>query len=673
MHQRIPNALYQQVMLLLICCCWAFQGKAQEQRKAVSDSIQLLELSDAFFDQEALPTKANSYQLYHDWRRTGDYNKALTFLHHYWKSIQMVDSLQRDRLEVAIKMAWDFGNVLDNTDTAILFLNHALEELKTLNDSTLLGQTYTYMGFMEQKESHYQVGLDWYLKSVQVKEAVGHKGHLAFSYNLIGQIYKYQGLYEKSLVYHQMAQQNWFENSPKPKVLNMLNMAELYTEMGKPEEGLKRLRETLQASLNQKGHPHLVVIHSAFGKAYLRIGNTDSALVHYQQVLKLVSPKRWKRVCRGNMGLAKVYAAMGQHEQALPYALKVLETAKKYELIKLENGIHGTLQTIYGGLKRYKLAWYHLQQHALLSDSIKSVESQTKVVEIERLFDQEKNEHQIALLELNKVANQEKLAQEKQLRQSMLFFLAFLLMVTGIIAWLWYKVRGSNAMLQAALEQRNILYREMHHRIKNNLQLISTLLFLQSKNLSKKSKKGPKAMLIAQDAIGQMKGRVRSMALVHQKLSFHEAGSWINAGAYLRELVQELLSSLGPDDSLEFLTVDVEDLILDLDTVLSVGLVVNETITNTLKHAFTIDQQGSMNVLFRKEGAQIVLRIADNGKGLSKEELSVNNDSFGLGLIRSLAEKLEASMELMVENGTVLEIRINRFQELEKGLPEGGE
>ncbi len=188
--------------------------------------------------------------------------------------------------------------------------------------------------------------------------------------------------------------------------------------------------------------------------------------------------------------------------------------------------------------------------------------------------------------------------------------------------------------LEASLAEKEVLLREIHHRVKNNLQIVSTLLDLQSDQV-----KDPVALGMFREA----HDRVRSMALIHERLYRSEDLSGVDFSGYVERMVSDLLHAYRKPSESVRLNVEVEVPPLPIDTAIPCGLMLNELITNVLKHAF-LDGEGSLTVRLVADGDRVILSVADDGVGLPTGIGVGDAASFGLQLIETLTHQLRGTV-----------------------------
>ena len=202
--------------------------------------------------------------------------------------------------------------------------------------------------------------------------------------------------------------------------------------------------------------------------------------------------------------------------------------------------------------------------------------------------------------------------------------------------------------LKTSLHEKEILLKEIHHRVKNNMQVISSLLNLQSGYIS-----NAQALEIFQDS----QNRVRSMALIHEKLYRSKNLAEIDLGEYINDLAIHLFRSYKAESKGIALKVRAEDVYLGIDAAVPCGLIINELISNALKHAFPLGHQGEILVELQKDQQQqISLCISDNGIGFPAGLDFRNTGSLGLQLVNTLVRQLDGTIELQNGSGTTFKI-----------------
>lgn len=236
-----------------------------------------------------------------------------------------------------------------------------------------------------------------------------------------------------------------------------------------------------------------------------------------------------------------------------------------------------------------------------------------------------------------------------------IYELVFYYAVTAILIGNSYIIKKSwitkqeVAQLKTQLEQKNMLLKEVHHRVKNNLQTVSSLLSIQSRGVDDENTK---------KLLKNSQRRVLTMAMIHEMLyKKDEHVELVPLAPYLQELSESLIASSNAKNSLDInLELNIPDVNLKVDTIISLGLIVNEIITNSIKYAFNPKEKGIIYLKIEQHTEYTYqLNIGDNGVGFSKENSEKPSNSMGLKLIESLARQIKGDIKKsfdLEENGT---------------------
>lgn len=209
--------------------------------------------------------------------------------------------------------------------------------------------------------------------------------------------------------------------------------------------------------------------------------------------------------------------------------------------------------------------------------------------------------------------------------------------------------KQAEEQIKTSLHEKEILLREIHHRVKNNLQIISSLLNLQSEHVKDKE---------ALDMFQESRLRVRSMAMVHEKLYRSKDLARVDFNEYILGLGYHMFQMYGVTPETVLLKVDAENVFLDINTAIPCGLLVSELISNALKHAFPDGRKGEVAVSMTSiENGSFTLTVRDDGVGLNRDLDLKNSDSFGLQLVDMLSEQLQGSVSIQRNGGTTFTVQ----------------
>ncbi len=201
--------------------------------------------------------------------------------------------------------------------------------------------------------------------------------------------------------------------------------------------------------------------------------------------------------------------------------------------------------------------------------------------------------------------------------------------------------------IETSLKEKDVLLKEIHHRVKNNLQIIISLLNLQTGYIKDE---------VTLKAVKDGQSRVRSMALVHEKFYQSDELSEIDFAEYIEKLCHFIYQSYGDKTDRVRLQISGDKIGLDMDTAMPCGLLVNEIVSNSYKYAFPNQEKGTIQIDFKKIDNKIILLIQDNGVGFPEEYDLERGESLGMQLIQALTSQLDGELVVSRENGTSFKI-----------------
>jgi PAS domain S-box-containing protein len=213
----------------------------------------------------------------------------------------------------------------------------------------------------------------------------------------------------------------------------------------------------------------------------------------------------------------------------------------------------------------------------------------------------------------------------------------------------------AEAAARASLREKETLLKEIHHRVKNNLQVTSSLLRLQADRIENE---------FAKRALREGQDRIRSMALVHELLYRSKDLSRVDLGEYVRDLSRQLLRSHAVEPSQVRIETKLAAVPVAIDLAVPCGLILNELVSNALKHAFPAGRRGTVHIELRPRAGFDELIVRDDGVGMPAEVDFLTGSTLGLRLIRTLADQIEAELEVRATGGTEVRLRIPRQGEV---------
>ncbi|TNE54736.1 MAG: hypothetical protein EP338_06250 [Bacteroidetes bacterium] len=403
---------------------------------------------------------------------------------------------------------------------------------------------------------------------------------------------------------------------------------------------------------------HAFDVNISRGIASFRMEDYDRALNYFHQA-RNEAQLRNHETCYGNALISIAEAQLfipGGLDSAWYYAG---EFAKRKEHADERDLLHyyWTLEHYYKQKGQMDSAYHYLDKVAQLdSRIIKRMNSSTNK-EIDAVF--------------MRLQNERKLEDERNTQKNFKWIfgsIGIFLLILLIILWVVLKEKSrysfvlmsqkdeilhKNKQIDAALKEKELLLKEIHHRVKNNLQIISSMLSLQSKNIDDEK---------ARQAILEGKERIQAIALIHQRLYHNEAFATIRMKDYLDDLIEQLGVSYNDRHRQIKLVLETNDIVLNIDTVVPLGLIICELTTNAFKYAFDDQLKGRLKIEIRQEEEGYLLYVKDNGIGMDENFNLLESNTLGMEIVRALVDQLEGSISYRTsENGTAISIH---FKEL---------
>jgi two-component system, sensor histidine kinase PdtaS len=302
------------------------------------------------------------------------------------------------------------------------------------------------------------------------------------------------------------------------------------------------------------------------------------------------------------------------------------------------------------------------ERYKTASDSNLAATRSRQLAQYSALYEADQKDRSIRSLKDQADVQANRLRQQVLLGRMTIGGIALLLVLVSLLYYAYRVKQRSNRQLEAqrlVIDQKNhrleklvtekeYLVAEIHHRVKNNLSLISSLLESQGAYLQNE----------ALFEIKKSQHRVQAISLIHQKLYLDEKGTDIDMSVYLGEIIRDLRDSFVTNESLCF-NLDLDPIPLDVSQAVPIGLIVNEAVTNALKYAFPDNGPGRIEVALKRGlSGDYRLRIADNGVGLPEDYHAGQTKSLGMSLIEGLSRSMEADLRIRSHPGTTIEIML---------------
>jgi two-component sensor histidine kinase len=389
------------------------------------------------------------------------------------------------------------------------------------------------------------------------------------------------------------------------------------------------------------------IIDGNIGKAHIVLRQYEEALPYLENSIGVIEENNFGKysedVIENNLALAETHLRLENFAKGKEY-LDIDQNLKKIDHIVKRNRLRASY---YDRVEDYKNATFYLKQNARIADSISGNDNSLKKQQLatvaqfdfansRRMLDEQKMENLRAKDQLQ--------AQDERINLVFISLIFTLLGFAGLVYAYLKSIKNQRLIaeqkriIETSLVEKDSLLKEIHHRVKNNLQMVSSLLSLQTKNTRSKA---------AIEALEEGKTRVKAMALIHQKLYQNDDLSVIEMQGYIESLINSVQSVFKKGGHNINVTIDAEGVELDIDRAIPFGLILNELVSNSFKYAFPEDDDdGKIYIHIRKNGEHGFFEYSDNGIGLPEDSEERTNSSMGIRLMNRLVNQLQSTLNI---------------------------
>ena len=568
--------------------------------------------------------------------QSGDLKKADATLHHAYTLSQRLGSATW-----LPKIQTSLGRCKANLgvpDSALYYFNLARQGFEKQGDQRGLAHVFTKIRWVYNYLGQFEQANEYAFKALAIYESLHDEQGVANTNNYIADVLYSQKKWQQSVEYAQKAYQSQKKlNFPKDLAGSAQMLGDAWLQLGDYDKALAYQNEGLAIRRTLDNQIDIALSLNVRGNVLKYMKRYPEALKDYQESLSIAESAGFEPLhlaCLSNIG--HVYNLQGDYRTALPFHLKnqrLFEASGQLEKA-VEN--YRLIAEAYGGLGRYDSAYHFEKLHNWMSDSLLNKDNAARMAELQTRYETDQKEVQIA-------TQSEQIGRERFRFWAVLAGLGAALLVGGLLFRLTRILRQRNT-------EKEFLIKEIHHRVKNNLQVLSSLLHLQSRQITDST---------ALDAVREGQNRVDAMGLIHQKLYMGDNLAAVEMGDYLHHLGDTLLDSFGMNDGRVKITYSLETMHLDVDTAIPLGLIINELVTNSLKYAFPDGRAGTVEIaLWKDETNHLCLKVADDGVGKAAVRVPQNSTSFGTRLVQMLSKKLKGKPEVTAdEQGCATVIR----------------
>lgn len=544
-----------------------------------------------------------------------------------------------------------------NLDSTIAQLDQAYLLYEYLDNRVEMGIIAIRNARVAYDLGNYENSVKYSFQAIDLHRDIDDQDKLAVSHLQLGNTYLSLSSYDAAEKYFDLARILFKEaDNDFGHAESILNIGLLNISNGDYREGMSQQFTVLDYFLEEGYAIEAGVAYSNLVSAYQALEMHDSALF-YNNLAKVQYEKaKYKRgICRAYLDEARVFNATDETEKALESAANCRQLAKENDYFVLLRESNLELYKINKKLNKQKESFIYLEKYVKLKDSLNFDPSTLQSKAMQYQLAAEEAELKLQLSEERAKLEVERGEKTKQRLYYSIIISTLILISLLVTAFYLYKNRKLNRklsrqgeLLEEDLKVKDSLLSEIHHRVKNNLQVIKSMLSLQNQFISDES---------VRKVIDECNGRIVSMSLIHENLYRKQDFQEAEFNNYIKELVPRLVDTYGTDPDQIQLEMDIEPIKLSLDDSVPCGLLLNEIISNALKHGFPNGKTGSIKIALKQVEDEVHLSIKDDGVGLKEGMSFESNDSFGFLLIETMASQLGAEMNIQTLNGFEYEIK----------------
>ena len=537
---------------------------------------------------------------------------------------------------------------------ALTYHDRSLEIMSEIGNRKGMAGSFNNKGAVYTQQGEFALAIEQYLNSIRILEEVNDQEGVGKSYNNIGLVYYLQGNYDQAEDYYSKALEILKPLKNHSVISDIMNNLGIISfEKGEYEESLEYHFKSLDGRAGTNNQRGMATSYTNIGDVYAAKEVVDKAMEYQKKALEIQEELGDKKGMLSSIqGLARVQSLSGNSDQALKYMEDVISISSEIGAKKELRDAYNEISEIYIRKGDYKKALSFKNRYAQMKDTLFSEQTQEIATNLETKFENEKKTKEIEILQ------RENEIQELQLGRNRILIISFTIsLVLALVSVVLYArtnrdrkkafslLQKQNESIKKQKEEKEVLLMEIHHRVKNNLQVINSLIRLQCAYTDDQ---------VALDLFDECQNRIISMALIHEKMYESHDLSNVNIQEYIAELSQNLLRSYRLHKNVE-LDIDVSVKTLTLDTLIPLGLLLNELISNSLKHAFLDDKEdGVITVKLDRDSSsgKFVLEIGDNGIGLPNDFTFNSALTLGIELVVTLSSQLDGTIERIEKPGS---------------------
>lgn len=547
---------------------------------------------------------------------------------------------QREKAKLLTKIAYDHPSPSES----LIYAKQSLDLAIELNDEILQAEAWEEISHVERRLGNNINSFNASLKALNIYENKKLFERQSASYVQIASNYITDEDYPTAIIYLKKAKKIYREtNNDLNLALTMINLGEAYRLYNQLDSSTIYFKKALE--LNHTQHSDIILGYASgnLGMVYEKVGKIGEAKDNLEMSISILSELGDSYSTSIYMAeLGSIYKNEKKYNIAEKKYQEAMAIAKQANLKEQIRDINALFTALYEEQGMYDKALVHQKKFQIYQDSLINKKNIQQIEQLKAGYEIGHRESEI--LRLNEIGTN-----RKRLNIGLLISIGTL----GLFLYLLYRTNNHLSQQKEIIAKREkekaLLLSELNHRVKNNLQLISSLLNLQSNELSGHP---------AKEALVTSQYRVEALSLVHRKLYQEGAESKVELKEYVEELVFGLFHSYNMNFKPE---ISVDPITINIDAAVPIALIINELVTNAIKYAYKNNNDPALKICVKNKKHKVTIDILDNGQGFSKKEQSKSN-SLGIKLVTSLAIQLGGELKKIEHQGTHWNLTLNNIK-----------
>jgi len=533
------------------------------------------------------------------------------------------------------------------TEGAILLRMEKLDSARFVLESAMkkvlekdLPLVYTQLGYVFERQGKLDKAADIAMETLLLGEELNDKRAMAVAFSDLSNLFWKQSRFEKGLEYGLKALVLFEERgiNDLDYDFTLYVVGNCYLALNKHEEALNYYEHSIAIGERYGFFNNLcdVYISMVYLKAFLN--DFDAADLAGKNAIK------YGELLDNNFMLMRSWLSIGKSQNLQGKYISAIESLERSIDIATDDfeddfylsQAYEELGKAYAGNHNYREAYQAYAEYDKLKKEIFTAEADQHISLLLTEFDVAQKESTIMV--------QENQIKKQRSRQTLMILIGALLLLILLLLYNTVQTnKKKNRLLKKQNDEKEFLLKEIHHRVKNNLEIVSSLLSLQSEQVGDSK---------VADAMQKSQNRVHSMSMIHQKLYQGKSFSSIEMREYFMNLGNYIVDIYGASDRIQ-VECEMKELQLDVDNAIPIGLIVNELLTNSLKYAFPENRKGLIKISLIESGNHLHLDVSDDGVGKNYHD-KIGGTGFGTQLIDLLTRQLEGKMSLNIKKGTAV-------------------